>query len=57
MGFSFTLIQDSLINEEDYVELGLACADVCDTLNRGLNGKQLDELGNSVVAAIKHLTT
>ena len=57
MGFSFTLIQDSLINEEDYVELGLACADVCDTLNRGLNGKQLDELGNPVVAAIKHLTT
>ena len=50
-------MQDSMINEADYVELGLACADVCTALDRGLNGKRLDELDNSVCEAINQLTT
>ena len=49
--------QDSMTNEADYVELGLACADVCTTLDRGVNGKQLNELDNSVCEAINQLTT
>jgi hypothetical protein len=46
-----------MINEVDYVELGLACADVCTALDRGLNGKQLNELNNSVCETINQLTT
>ena len=46
-----------MINEADYVNLGLACADVCTALGRGLKGKSLDDLNGSVVEAINQLTT
>jgi len=46
-----------MINDVDYVELGLACADVCTILNRGLKGKSLNDLNDSVVEAINQLTT
>ena len=46
-----------MVNQGDYVELGLACADVCTALNRGLDGKGLEDLNNSVCEAIKELTT
>ena len=45
-----------MINKTEYVELGLACADVCAALGRGLNGKSLNELDGSVNEAIKQLT-
>ena len=46
-----------MINEADCVELGIACADVCIALDRGANGKRLNELNNSVCEAISQLTT
>ena len=46
-----------MINEEDYVDLGLACNTVCTALDRALEGKRLSELGGSVVDAINQLTT
>ena len=46
-----------MINQVDYVELGLACVDVCTALNRGLCGKRLNDLNDSVREAIKQLTT
>jgi hypothetical protein len=46
-----------MTNEEDCVEIGMACADVCTALSRGLNGKSLRDLNNSVCAAIERLTT
>jgi hypothetical protein len=46
-----------MINEEDYVDLGLTCGMVCAALDRGLKGKQLNELGGSVLDAIDQLTT
>jgi len=51
--------QDAMINQMDYVELGLACADVCTALDRGLNGKRLNDLNNNNPAreAINQLTT
>ena len=48
--------QDSMANESEYVELGLACADVCKALHRGMNGKTLDDLSQSVREAIEQLT-
>ena len=49
--------QETMINEQDYVELGLNCADICTALDRGINGKKLDDLGQSVCEAINQLTT
>jgi len=46
-----------MINEQDYVDLGLACNTVCVALDRGLEGKRLGELGGSVLDAIGQLTT
>ena len=46
-----------MANETEYVDLGLACADVCEALNRGMNGKRLEDLSQSVREAIKKLTT
>ena len=57
MGLQFTFIQDSMANEEDYVGLGLNCADICKALDRGVNGKKLDDLSPSVCQAIDQLTT
>ena len=46
-----------MANRADYVDLGLACADVCTALDRGLSGKRLKDLNNSVCEAIEQLTT
>ena len=53
----FTCIQDSVANKTDYVELGITCADVCTALDRGVRGKRMDELNQSVFEAIGQLTT
>ena len=46
-----------MINKVDYVELGLACAEVCGALDRGMNGRRADELSQSVAEAIEQLNT
>jgi len=43
-------------NEVEYVDLGLACADVCRALDRGVDGRSVDELSQSVLEAIQQLT-
>ena len=53
----FTRDQESIVNALDYVELGLFCADICRALDRGMNGKKLDDLGWPVCDAINQLTT
>ena len=45
-----------MTNEQDYVELGLSCADICKTFDRGMNGKKLNDLNKSVCDAINQLT-
>jgi len=49
--------QESMINALDYVELGLFCSDICRALDRGMDGKKLDDLSQSVCNAIGQLTT
>ena len=44
-----------MLNKLDYVELGLACADVCRALDRGMNGRRLDEISQSVRETIEQL--
>ena len=46
-----------MVNDTDYIELGLACADVCKALDRGMKGRRVDELSQSVFEAIGQLTT
>ena len=45
-----------MANETEYVELGLTCADVCEALNRGMNGKRLEDFCQSVREAVNKLT-
>ena len=54
--FTFLVSQDKMANKQDYVDLGSTCANVCKVLDRGLNGKRLDELNQSVLEAIQGLT-
>ena len=46
-----------MVNQMDYVDLGLDCAKVCTILDQGLRGKKLDDLHKSVCEAINQLTT
>ena len=54
---SFKRNQDSMANKADYVELGIACTNVCQALDRGMNGRELDDLSQPVREAIVQLTT
>ena len=42
-------------NKTDYVELGLTCAEICEALKRGTDGRELDDLSQSVREAIARL--
>ena len=53
----FTYNQDTIANEQDYVDLGLSCADICKALDRGMDGKTLDDLSQPVHDAISQLMT
>jgi len=46
-----------MANEQDYIELGLSCADVCKALDLGLKERRVDELNESMLWAIEKLTT
>lgn len=48
--------QDSAINEVLYVELALACVDVCQTLDRATKESGANQLSRSVLSAIDELT-
>ena len=45
-----------MVKKAEYVELGLACADVCDAINQRVDRRQTDELGQSVLGVIEKLT-
>jgi len=45
-----------MVNEVDCVELGLACADICKTLDRRMGKRRADQLSRSVLKAIEKLT-
>jgi len=46
-----------MVDKPDCVELGLFCADVCQALDRGTNGKKPDEPSQSVHDAMNQLTS
>ena len=46
-----------MANDLDYINLGQACGEVCQALDRGLKGTRLDALSQSVLGAIEQLTS
>ena len=46
-----------MANDQDYVDLGRSCGDVCQVLYRKLKGRRLDQLSQSVLDAIGNLTS
>ena len=46
-----------MANEQDYVDLGLSCANICKALERGMGDKKLGDVSKSVCDAINQLTT
>ena len=46
-----------MVNEEDYVEFGLFCADICEALKQGIGEKKLYDLSKSVCDAMDQLAT
>ena len=46
-----------MFNKQDYADLGQLCAGVCEALDRGSKGRQLDELDPSVLETVEQLTT
>ena len=50
------VFQDTVANDQDYVELGQACAEVCQALYQRLKGRRSDELNQPVLGAIGTLT-
>ena len=49
-------MQDSVINEAGFVELGLACAEICLFLDRGMKTGGVYQPGSPVLQAIEQLT-
>jgi len=45
-----------MADESEWVEIGLACAHVCRTLEQGMNGKGLGDLSQSACDVINQLT-
>jgi len=45
-----------MANKLDYIELSLACADVCSALDWGMKETRANELSRSVYEAIEQLT-
>ena len=43
-------------NERDCVELGLSCANICQTFERRMSGKELEDLNKPVRDVISQLT-
>lgn len=56
-GSPLTPDQESMVNQEEYVDLGLNCAEICAVLDRGTKGKRTEDINQSVLEAINQLTT
>ena len=45
-----------MANDQDCVDLGMSCADICKALKRGMGDKKSEDLSKSVRDAINQLT-
>ena len=56
-GLWFTFDHESTVSQQDYIELGLNCAEICKALDRGTKAKRTEDLSQPVREAINQLTT
>ena len=45
------------MDEEGFVELGLVCAEICQSLDRGMKAGGVYQPGSPILEAIEQLTT
>ena len=45
-----------MIDEAGFVELGLACAEICQSIDRGMKGGGVYQPGAPILGAIEQLT-
>ena len=50
-------MQDSVIDEAGFVELGLVCAEICQSFDRGMEARDVYQPGSPILEAIEQLTT
>ena len=55
--FRLILDQEPMVNQQDYIALGLSCAEICEALDRGTRGKRIEDLNQPVHQAINQLMT
>jgi len=48
--------QNFTTNEQECIKLGLSCADICTALERGMDGKKLEDLSQPMFEAVQQLT-
>ena len=46
-----------MIDEAGFVELGLVCGEICQSLERGMKAKGVYQPGSPILEAIEQLTT
>jgi hypothetical protein len=51
----FTFVQDTMANEQDYVDLGLHCAKICETLKRGMDKTKQEDFSRCLCEAVDQL--
>ena len=56
-GLRLIFCQEPTLNQQDYVELGLNCVEICGALDRGTRGKRTEDLSRSVHESMDQLTT
>ncbi|KAF9787276.1 hypothetical protein BJ322DRAFT_1019728 [Thelephora terrestris] len=49
------MIKDTMANEQDYVDLGLHCAKICETLRRGMDKTKQEDFSKCLCEAITQL--
>ncbi|KAF9787278.1 hypothetical protein BJ322DRAFT_1107340 [Thelephora terrestris] len=49
------MIKDTMANEQDYVDLGLHCAKICETLKRGMDKTKQEDFSKCLCEAIDQL--
>lgn len=57
MSFRFICSQDHMADKSEWIEIGLACADVCTALDRGIGGRKQGDLSQAVYGEITQLMT
>ena len=56
-GLRLTHCEDTMVNEQEYIKLGLFCAEICTAPEQGMGKKKLKDLSKSVRGAINKLKT